>query len=277
MNSQRTPADLEELADVVESSARAGAAELMRLFGTAKITEKAPRDLVTEADIASQNAIRKVIKARYPDHFFVGEENLGGQSLTLDDLRRQQTAQPCWIVDPLDGTTNYAHGMHSFAVSVAVLSQGKVLAGAVYDPAAEEFFAATAGKGATLNQNRISTSACHDLEQALIAASFSARVSAESLEVARFVNMLERCQALRRLGSAALNLCYVAAGRLDGYWATSVKTWDIAAGYLIAVEAGAKMTQIDDVKLDIWNPQLIAASNAVLHEKMQRVLGQAKA
>jgi myo-inositol-1(or 4)-monophosphatase len=265
-------AELSEIARVTELAAREGAAQLMQLFGEVAIHEKGPRDLVTQADIASQRAIKAIVQREFPEHLFVGEEVLDDDAISIEQLKSMSPERICWVVDPLDGTTNYAHGMPAFAVSVAVIKDGKVLCGAVYDPSLDEYFSAVVSRGAQLNGQPIHASRTTDLNSALIAASFPAHVKAGSDEVTYFVRMLEKCQALRRLGSAALNMCYVASGRLDGYWATSVKTWDVAAGYLIASEAGVTVTAFQGGQLDLWNPKLLMAASESLHQDMRQVL-----
>lgn len=268
MTTQQPVADseLDELQEVISTAARAGGAELIRLFGKTSVTEKGPRDLVTEADVASQTVIQKTIQQRFPDHLFVGEETTSQSESTLADIKTSD--QFCWVCDPLDGTTNYAHGMHGFAVSIAVLKQGELIAGAIFHPTVDDYFAAAIGRDATLNGKKISVTDCQTLSQSLVAASFAADAQSGSSESQRFLNMLDQCQAVRRLGSAALNLCFVADSRLDGYWATSVKTWDIAAGFLIARQAGAIITHIDGSEVDIWNPQFVAAATPSLHREM---------
>ena len=231
-----------------------------------KAHEKAPRDLVTEADFASQRAIADCIAAAFPEHAFLGEEEIEGQKAESAGEGYR------WIVDPLDGTVNYVHGMANFSVSVALESRRQTLCGVVYDPVAEECFCASAGSGATLNGKPIQVSACRDMAEALIAASFSAGVSGSSIEIKRFAEVVERCQAIRRLGSAALNLCYTAAGRLDAYWADSVKIWDVAAGMLIVTEAGGVTSHLNGSEFTKDDPQIVVAATPDLHEQLLEAL-----
>ena len=221
---------------------------------------------MTEADLASQQAIQALIESVYPSHRFLGEED----GLPAD--LAEKLAGYCWIVDPLDGTTNYVHHMPAFAVSVALCLHGEPVVGVVYDPSLDECFAAERGAGASLNGVRIQCSTETELRQSLLAASFSPSIPEESQEVDRFVRVLYECQALRRLGSAALNLAYVACGRLDGYWATSVKPWDVAAGCLLVAESGAEITDIGGGPFDLKDPKFLATSTPTLHMVLRRLL-----
>jgi myo-inositol-1(or 4)-monophosphatase len=210
--------------------------------------EKSPRDLVTEADVASQVAIQKMLAQEFPSHLFVGEEECSGAGGVAS--HENFSSEYRWIVDPLDGTANYVHGMPSWAVSIALARRDELLVGTVFDPILDECFSAVRGGGAFLNGRPLHSSGCQHLGQAMIAASFSANIPRGSPEIRRFVEMLHECQSIRRLGSCALNLCYVAAGRLDGYWASAVKSWDAAAGVLIVEEAGGCISNMRGGQLD---------------------------
>jgi myo-inositol-1(or 4)-monophosphatase len=218
--------------------------------------EKAARDLVTDADLASEQAVRAVIGAQFPDHGILGEE--------APD-RSQLDREFCWVVDPLDGTTNYAHGFPCFAVSVAVAQRGRLLAGAVYDPDREECFAAAAGCGATLNGAPIATTRARAVREALLAVSFPANVAADSADLVAFLRVAPECQGIRRTGSAALNLSYVACGRLDGHWAHEIHPWDSAAGVLLVTEAGGYATACDGRPYNLAAGNYLAASTPELH------------
>lgn len=245
-------------------AARAGAHELMSRRQNFVVSEKAPKDLVTDADLASQKAIRDLLETAHPDYAFVGEEE--GETEPLPSVRRgDQDAPPCWVVDPLDGTVNYVHRLQSFAVSIGLYAAGKMRLGVVYDPVAEEMFAAVDGQGATVNGRSMKASDCRDLSQALVACSFPAGVKKEAPEVTRFVHVLEQVRSLRRLGSCALNMCYVADGRLDAYWATNVCPWDSAAGTVIARESGATLTAYDGAPMDDWHPRFCVACTPPVH------------
>jgi myo-inositol-1(or 4)-monophosphatase len=176
------------------------------------------------------------------------------------------------VVDPLDGTVNYVHRLQSFAVSIGLYSQGKMRMGVIYDPVTDQLFTAIDGQGAHVNGEAIRTSDCENLDSALVACSFPAGVKGTDPEVSRFVRVLERCRSLRRLGSCALNMCYVSAGRLDAYWATNVAPWDCAAGIVIAREAGATLTAYDGSPFDDWNPKFCLSSTPALQHAMTSLL-----
>lgn len=250
--------------EVCQQAAQAGGEVLKQWLGRFAVREKGPADLVTEADVASQEAIRRVIQSHYPEHAMVGEEDAPGGSFAGDEF--------CWIVDPLDGTTNYVHQVPHYCVSVALVQRGQPIAGAVFEPIHGECYTAALGQGARLNGRPIRTSAVRDLSQALVAASFSAKVQAGSWEIDQFVAALLGCQAVRRTGSAALNMAYLAAGRFDGFWAMSTKAWDVAAGALLITEAGGAISDIDGNRFDLRNPHPVAASHLVLLEPLRRLL-----
>ncbi len=235
------------------------------------VSEKAPKDLVTDADLASQVAIRKILMDAFDEYVFVGEEQ--GENEPLESVRRGDADAPaCWVVDPLDGTINYVHRLQSFAVSIGLYHRGKMRLGVILDPVTNELFTAIDGGGASCNGQAISVSGCTDLSDGLIACSFPAGVRADDVEVVKFVRVLERCRSLRRLGSCALNMCYVAAGRLDAYWATSVSAWDSAAGTVIAREAGATMTAYDGKPFDDWSPKFCVSGSPEIHTTMVGLL-----
>jgi len=234
--------------------------------------EKGPKDLVSEADLAAQEAIRTVILKAFPEHDFLSEEDAADRRASgLNPLGERRSAYR-WIVDPLDGTTNYVHHLPGYAVSIALEHDGELLVGVVFDPLNRDCFVAERGKGATLNGRRLTTSNCQMLEKALIAVSFSPHVSRESPEIKRFVEILLASQSIRRMGSAALNLSYVAAGRLDGYLATSVSIWDVAAGLLLVNEAGGTASSLDGGRLDLERPELLAAASPPLLKQLVTVV-----
>lgn len=255
---------------VCEQAARLGGEVLLQWKGRIAVREKAPRDLVTEADVASQTAIREFLAQEFPDHDFLGEETIYDEQGAPVLMERR--SEFCWIVDPLDGTTNYVHQLRSYGVSIALERRGKIIAGVVFDPELNECYSAAEGKGAFVNGDRIRASDCQRLDQALVAASLPARVPRGSPEVQRLVEVIHECQGLRRLGSAALNLCYVAQGRLDAYWATSVSLWDIAAGMLIVREAGGILTAPDGGDVRFERPKFIAAATPTLHRELKAIL-----
>ncbi len=264
----------EQHLQVAVAAARAGANELMSRRYSRSVREKAPKDLVTDADLASQKAIRSILMENFPNYAFVGEEY--GETEPMESVRQgDQDAPPCWVVDPLDGTANYVHRLQSFAVSIGLYAAGRMRLGVIYDPVCEEMFTAIDGQGAFVNGQRMKVSGCEELDDSMLACSFPAGVQSDSPSVAQFVRMLVVCRSLRRLGSCALNMCYVADGRLDGYWATSVNSWDAAAGIVIAREAGASITGWDGSPLDDWEPKFCLTGSAVLLQKMVAVLANA--
>jgi myo-inositol-1(or 4)-monophosphatase len=256
---------------VAIEAAKAGAHELMSRRDIRVVSEKQPKDLVTDADLASQAAIREILLGSFRDYVFVGEEE--GEHDPPDSVRNGEVdAPPCWVVDPLDGTVNYVHRLQSFAVSIGLYAAGRMRLGVIYDPVAEELFSAVDGMGATCNSMDIRTGTCAEIDNALVACSFPAGVKGGDPEVARFVRVLESCRSLRRLGSCALNMCYVAAGRLDAYWATSIAPWDCAAGVVIAREAGACITAYDGGPYDDWSPRFCVSGTKRLHHQMTSLL-----
>lgn len=246
-----------------ERAARAGAAVLLDWRGRFHVREKGPQDVVSEADLASQDAIEAALLGEFPDHGFLAEEN---KHVPPRDGRHT------WIVDPLDGTTNYVHGVPQFAVSIALEQDGHIVAGVVLDPCADECFAATLGGGAYLNGTKITSSRVTRLRDALTVASFPAGIRRGNPEIERFVDVLIESQSLRRTGSSAINLAYLAAGRFDGYWATTNQSWDVAAGILIAEEAGAIITDFAGEPVDVHHPRFIAACTHELHNELRRAL-----
>jgi myo-inositol-1(or 4)-monophosphatase len=251
-----------------EQAARAGGQVLLSWIGRASVREKGPSDLVTQADLASQEAIRDVLLTAFPQHGFVSEEG---------EAQLDASAEYCWCVDPLDGTTNYVHQLSHYAVSVALLHQAQPIVAAVLDPVHNECFTARRGGGAWLNGRSIRTSGVQDVSQALVAASFAAKVRAGSPEIDQFIAAVLHCQAVRRTGSAALNLCYVAAGRFDGFWALSTHAWDVAAGVLLVEEAGGVVSGPDGGLFDLRVPHPVASATPALHAQLQKLLQNAPA
>lgn len=257
--------ELDVLLITCEAAARAGGRELISWQGRFQTREKGVADLVTDADLASQETIRRTIAERFPDHAFLGEEHLA-------ETRSGGADEPTWIVDPLDGTTNYVHGYPSYAVSVAIARGHELLAGVIYDPLRDQCFAAAAGKGAYCDGLQIATSRVTKATEALVAISLPARVERDSPDLLDFIEAAQVCQAVRRSGSAALNLAHVACGALDAFWATRINAWDVAAGVLIIREAGGIVTARDGGPFDLWNPHFLSAAGPALHEDMLRIL-----
>ncbi len=259
---------LDHLLQVALQAAAAGASEILRFQDVFKVSNKGRNDLVTDADVASQAAIHNILTTEFPDHLFVGEES--GAAKHADEAK--ESDKIAWVVDPIDGTANYVHGLPGFAVSIAAIYRHEPLVGVVYDPLSRDCFTAIRGRGAKLNEKPIKTSGCTAIDHAMIACSFPPNVRRDSLEVIHFLNVLENCQSMRRLGSAALNLCYVGAGRLDGYWATCVNAWDVAAGFLVAMEAGGVIKGVDGEPTSIWNPRFVAAASEPLYRQISELL-----
>lgn len=252
-----------------ERAAQAAGETLLAWRTSVRAREKGPKDLVTEADLASQRLIRRMLLEAHPDHGFLGEEQDA-------DGPPDQPCEYRWIVDPLDGTTNYVHGLPHYAVSIALAHQGQILVGTVYDPTARESFTAVRGQGAYLNGQRLRASGVTNLQQALVAVSFAASVDRNAAEVHQFLEVLPVCRAIRRLGCSSLNLAYLAAGRFDAYWAMSTKPWDIAAGVLLVQEAGGVVTGIGGKPLDVYQGHFAAAATPELHAELLALLRRAE-
>jgi myo-inositol-1(or 4)-monophosphatase len=238
---------------------------LVQKLGVAKISTKGDINLVTEADIAAENLIIERIRSHYPQHGILAEES--GEAVLVGGKRSEWK----WIIDPLDGTTNYAHGYPCFCVSIALERAGELEVGVVFDPMRDEMFAAERGQGATLNDRKIRVSAVEELSQAMLCTGFPYNVRERPDFAREFTNFTMNAQAVRRDGSAALDLAYVACGRFDGFWEDGLSPWDIAAGALLISEARGRITNFNDQKLDIYNEQVLA-SNVLIHDAMMHVL-----
>jgi myo-inositol-1(or 4)-monophosphatase len=214
---------------------------------------------VTDADLASEKAVRGIINSQFPEHGVLAEEAPEPEQLRLPY---------CWIVDPLDGTANYAHGIPCYAVSVAVAHRGRLLAGVVHDPERKESFAAVAGEGAWLNGAPIAVSSVSQLQEALAAVSFPAELKEDSPDLLAFLKAAPCCQAIRRTGSAALNLAYVACGRLDAHWAHDIHPWDAAAGILLVQEAGGVATNSRGGPFVLAEGSYLTAATRALYEAL---------
>jgi myo-inositol-1(or 4)-monophosphatase len=249
---------------VAHEAVREAGALLRSLFGTdVHVRAKDSRtNLVTEADTRAEALIRRIIGAAFPEDAVLGEE----AGMTGDPHAGR------WIVDPLDGTTNYAHGYRCFSVSIAYEHAGAVQCGCVYDPMADELFAAERGQGATCNGRDIHVSDCADLSAAMLVTGFPAhRVDDIRANLRPFSDFLEITRAIRRDGSAALDLCYVACGRFDGFWEPGLHAWDIAAGALIAQEAGGRVSDYRGGTLALDGGELLA-TNGLIHQPMVDVV-----
>ncbi|HVG20753.1 MAG TPA: inositol monophosphatase family protein [Blastocatellia bacterium] len=230
------------------------------------IGHKGAINIVTDVDLASERLIRDAIATHYPRHQVLAEE--GGLAENSSEYR--------WIVDPLDGTTNFAHGYPVFCVSIALEYRGETVLGVVYDPTRDELFSAERGGGAALNNRPIRVSGTGDLMQSLLSTGFPYDIKTSTLtNLDHWANFAMNAQALRRDGAAALDLCYVACGRFDGFWELNLSAWDTAAGSLIVTEAGGRVTDFAGGKFSNYAPQVLA-SNGLIHDRMIEVLALPK-
>lgn len=255
--------DLEHAKRVGIAAAYNGARVLTEHFGnTFRIDRKGPFDLVTEADTGSEKQIIKTIREAFPDHAILAEESGTGEG----------NPEYRWIIDPLDGTTNFAHHCPIFTIAIALTVHDEIAFGLVLNPVDGELFSATAGKGAELNGKPIRTSLTASVHDSLLATGFPYNFS-EIIEpmMKRFAACQDASQGVRRLGSAALDICYVACGRFDGFWEQNLKPWDVAAGVIIAAEAGARITNFSNRPFSI-NQKEILITNGHIHQEMLSLL-----
>lgn len=250
------------LQTAIEAAHRAGRIITERYAAVHAITVKGYRDIATEVDAAAEAAILGLIHERFPDHAILSEE-AGGSGIG---------AGITWVVDPLDGTTNYAHRLPSFAVSVGVLEQGRPLLGVVYDPLREQTFVAERGKGATLNGVAIRASRIANLGHAVVGLDWGHADEVRERTLTYLCRVARRCGTVRAWGSAALMLAYVAAGWLDGYFNIAVKPWDAAAGVLLVAEAGGRCSTPDGGPYRVDLPGLVA-TNGLVHDELLAVMG----
>ena len=248
-----------------EAALKAGKILRENIGGTRQITYKGDINLVTEMDMRSEREVVGTLRAAFPQHGIVAEEET--------DIRSDSGFT--WIIDPLDGTTNYAHGYPCFSVSIALEQEGTIVAGVVYDPMREELFSAQKGQGAFLNEKKISVSVTDTLMKSLLATGFPYdRKVSEKNNMNYFHDILMSSQEVRRDGSAALDLCSVASGRFDGFWELKLKPWDVAAGSLIVTEAGGMVTDLFGEKFDLYAEEILA-SNGRVHQQIVKILQEA--
>jgi myo-inositol-1(or 4)-monophosphatase len=250
------------------NTAREAGAILADRFGRQlQIRNKGVIDLVTESDLAAEALVIDRIKSYYPRHAILAEESGTSRSVEGNSEYR-------WIIDPLDGTTNYAHGYPCFCVSLALERAGVIEIGVIYDPMRDELFAAERGQGASLNARRIHVSETEALTNALVCTGFPYNIRDRGADFVRhFSNFLMHAQAVRRDGSAALDMAYVACGRFDGFWEEGLNPWDVAAGVLLVEEAGGRVSDYAGGPFSIYKPPVVA-SNGLVHEAMREVLAQ---
>ena len=249
------------LATAIEAVIRAGEVQMQHFGHEMRIDKKGAIDLVTEIDLQIEREFRAMVAARFPDHVVLGEE-------FSDAAERHHIAELSWVFDPVDGTTNFAHGLPIFCSSLSLEIAGQPVVAAVYDPTRRELFTAQRGLGAWLNGAPLRVSSADTLMDALLCTGFPYTVQEKPEElIGLFGHFLAISRAVRRLGSAAIDLCYVAAGRLDGFWEQRLNPWDISAGALIVEEAGGVSTTVTG---DAFNSRLgnIIASNGRIHDQM---------
>jgi len=267
---------LEKVSQVGRAAAlAAGAIIRQNYLKPHHITLKGDIDPVTESDLAAQENIIALIRQTFPDHGILAEEGVGGEGARGHRPPPLPPLSPYrWIIDPLDGTVNFAHGFPMFCVSIAFEAACVVQYGVVYDPLREEMFEASRGGGAFLNGEAIRVSQTDKLERALLATGFPYDIRERLPEtLARLGRMLGTAQGVRRAGSAALDMCYVACGRLDGFWEEHLKPWDTAAGLLLITEAGGRITNFDGGPYDLYSPNIVA-SNGILHSQLLSYLSE---
>jgi myo-inositol-1(or 4)-monophosphatase len=250
------------LSTAIEAVVRAGDLQMAK-FGTGvRVEMKGAIDLVTEVDLEVENMFRAMIAERFPDHDVLAEEMGGGTT----------GARHRWVFDPLDGTTNFAHGVPIFCASLALEIDGHAVVAAVYDPNREELFTAEAGVGSWMNGQRLNVSANATVIESMLVTGFPYHVHQHADEFVKvFAQVLKQARAIRRLGSAALDICWVAAGRMDGFWEASLKAWDMRAAALILEEAGGRVTGMAG---ETWDPYEghVLATNGLIHDELLKIL-----
>ena len=250
---------MRDYVEVAVEAAKIGGDVLRQYYGKAKDIEyKAEIDLVTHVDKRSEQLIVEWLNSRFPHHSILAEE--GTEMQRSEEFR--------WVIDPLDGTTNYAHDYPLFAVSVAMEQNSQLIVGVVYNPVSEELFVAEKGNGAYLNGRKIQVSQVDKLRQALVSTGFPYELFKDLDDaMSYFISFMKTAQGVRRDGSAALDLCYLAMGRTDGFWERKLKPWDSAAGALIVLEAGGTVTDFHGNDFSIYGDELLA-SNGRIHDSM---------
>jgi myo-inositol-1(or 4)-monophosphatase len=244
--------------DLACEAARGGGDVLRRYRRRFTVREKGRFDLVTEADLAAQEAIQRLLLEHYPDHAFLGEEQTAGS------ITEAVCDRPTWIVDPLDGTTNYVHDVPIYAVSIGLAVDGELRVGVIYDPTRDELFHAAEGLGAWVGSERLQVSTAARLEEALLSTGFPPDMVGQERSLRAWHHLSMRTRSLRRTGSTALNLAYVAAGRNDGFWTYQAFPWDAAAGIVLIHEAGGRVSRPDGRPYTLDQIEVLA-TNGPLH------------
>ena len=252
--------------ELCQDAVRAAGTMLITKLGNVDVRQKAPADLVTDADIAAERIIVELIRDAFPSHRAVGEEETAGTA------RLASPDEYYWVTDPLDGTTNYAHGVPHFCVSLALIHGRDLLVGGIYDPLRDELFSAVRGEGACLNGQPIRSSRVGRVSDALAGIGFPPSVKEDSPDLRAFLKAVPCFQGLRRTGSAALNMAYVASGRFDAAWSYSTRVWDMAAGSILVREAGGEVSAPDGSVLNPWSGRFLVAATASLHQETMRLL-----
>jgi len=249
----------------IETAREAGQILLENFGRKIDIFKKGDINLVTEADLASEAHIIEKIKSYYPKHAILAEES-GESVIFIDGESRWK-----WIIDPLDGTTNYAHGYPCFCVTIALEHEGKIVVGVTFDPTRSELFCAERGSGASLNGRKIRVSETEKLSESLIVTGFPYNFSEKENFAQHLTDFLLHSRGVRRDGSAAIDMAYVACGRFDGFWEEGLNPWDVAAGVLLIEEAGGQISYYDGSPFSVYSPP-ICASNGLIHSEMLGVL-----
>lgn len=247
----------------INTAREAGQVILEKYGRKINVSKKGDINLVTEADLASEKLIIEKIKSYYPKHSILAEES--GNAVVHGDSTWK------WIIDPLDGTTNFAHGYPCFCVTIALEHEGKIVIGVTYDPTRNELFAAERGQGATLNNKPIRVSETEKLGESLIVTGFPYDFKQKENFARHLTDFLLYSRGVRRDGSAAIDLAYVACGRFDGFWEEGLNPWDVAAGILLIEEAGGQVSYYDGSPHNLYKPPLLA-SNGLIHGEMIKVL-----
>lgn len=225
-----------------------------------KVAQKGPGDFVTEVDRAAEAAIIEILKTAYPDHGILAEESGETAGVTDDEGRHENL----WIIDPLDGTTNFIHGLPSYAISIALQHRGQITQAVIYDPARNELFTASRGGGAFLNDRRIRVSRRLRMHDTLIGTSFPSASGKRLAQISSLFGVVSaNTSGVRRQGSSVLDLAYVAAGRLDGYYGLGLKSWDVAAGSLLVLEAGGLIGDLQGEQSWMESGEIVAATPKV--------------
>lgn len=260
------PASSHALLEIAVSAGKAAGAVLLRYVEAGfQVEYKNPINLVTDADRAAEQCVIDSIRTRFPTHRFLAEER----------GRVEEAPSPyLWIIDPLDGTTNFAHGYPAYCVSIGLEHNGRCILGVIFDPSRDELFTAIENSGARLNGRPIHVSNTMTLDSSLLVTGFAYDIrETPRNNLDHFAKFALKAQGLRRTGSAALDLCYVAAGRFDGFWEVRLNPWDMAAGSVIVREAGGRLTDFSGKDLSIYGQELVA-SNGQIHQAMLQVLSQ---